>query len=308
MFCGCLKNTTTIIDNNSKISDIIISNKLHKHFLKFNNSKVLFDIKEYNPKKLGEGSSTTYKIIVKNDNAYICKRYQKVKKEHENEIFKEIKILKQIQSKRFPSFCTYFKQLDVIYVFYDYINGENLFEILDNYYYKINNINSQLSIIYEITKGLYNLTQYNLIHLDLKPKNIIITNFNPIKLKLINLKCAHNIKKSKIRRECGTIGYTSPEVILHKKYYYNSDIWSLGCISFLLLTHTQIFPIEPVSYIKTLKSFISIYRINNKITNILNKLPTNISNLLNKMLKYQHTNRINMTQILKHNIMKNKYI
>ena len=305
MFCGCLKKTNTVMDNCNKINDIIISNKLHKHFLKYNNSEVLFDINEYNPKKLGEGSSaTTYKIIIENDE-FTCKCYKKIKKEYENQRFKEIEILKQIQSKRFPSFCTYLKQLDMIYVFYDYINGNDLFEILDKYYNKINNINSQLTIIYEITKGLYTLSQHNLIHLDLKPENIIIINFNPIKLKLIDLECVHNTQKSKIQRDCGTIGYTPPEVILHKKYYYNSDIWSLGCIFFLLLTHYQIFPTESESYVKNIESFISIYNIDNMITNILNKLPNDISDLLNRMLKYEHTERINISQILKSKIMKN---
>ncbi len=306
MFCWCLRKTNTVVDKNcEKISEVSISDKLHKYFLNYNNSSILFDINEYNPKKLNSGvSATSYKLIIEND-TYTCKHYKKMLKKYHSEIFKEIEILKQIKSKRFPLFCTYLKQSDDIFIFYEYIVGEDLYEVIDKKYKMINNKKSQLSIIYEITKALYTLFQHNLVHLDLKPENIIITKLNPIKLKLIDLECVHNIQDSKIKRPCGTLGYTPPEVILHSRYYYNSDIWSLGCIFFLLLTHQQIFPTELESYVKILESFISIYRIDNMTTNNIHKIPTNISNLLNKMLKYEHTERINITQILKSNLMKN---
>lgn len=306
MFCWCLRKTNTVVDKNcEKINEVSISDKLHKYFLNYNNSSILFDINEYNPKKLNSGTSATaYKLIIEND-SYTCKHYKKVLKKYHDEIFKEIEILKQIKSKRFPLFCTYLKQSDDIFIFYEYIVGEDLYEVIDKKYKMINNKKSQLSIIYEITKALYTLFQHNLVHLDLKPENIIITNLNPIKLKLIDLECVHNIQDSKIKRSCGTLGYTPPEVILHSRYYYNSDIWSLGCIFFLLLTHQQIFPTELESYVKILESFISIYRVDNMTTINIHKIPTNISNLLNKMLKYEHTERINITQILKSNLMKN---
>ena len=37
----------------------------------------------------------------------------------------------------------------------------------------------------------------------------------------------------------------------------------------------------------------------------IHKIPTNISNLLNKMLKSDHTERINITYILKCKLMRN---
>ena len=111
MFCGCIRKKTNIVvdEKCEKISEVIISDKLYKYFLKYNNSKILFDINEYNPKKLNSGTSaTSYKLIIEND-SYTCKYYKKMLKKYHNEIFEEIEILKQIKSKRFPLFCTYLK-------------------------------------------------------------------------------------------------------------------------------------------------------------------------------------------------------
>ena len=34
----------------------------------------------------------------------------------------------------------------------------------------------------------------------------------------------------------GTNGYISPEIYLHEEYSFNTDIWSLGVILYLLIT------------------------------------------------------------------------
>ena len=305
MFCKCLRKNNTVLDKEcDEIKDVVISNKLHKHFLKYKNSDILFDINEYNPVKLGFGtSSIAYKITVENDE-FTCKYYKKKDKTSIKHILKEIDTLKQIKSEKFPFFCTYLHKHNDIYLFYDYIVGEDLFEILDKKYHKIDSINIQTNIIYEITNALYSLFKLNFVHLDLKPENIIISNFIPIKLKLIDLECVHNTKYSKVKRECGTIGYTPPEVLLYRRYYYNSDVWSLGCIFFLMVARFSILPTELEGYITSIKEFTSIYKIDNTITRFLSFLPKNVTSLLDEMLKYHHTERINITQILKSNLIK----
>jgi len=40
---------------------------------------------------------------------------------------------------------------------------------------------------------------------------------------------------------CGTPNYISPEVILNKLYGLSTDLWSLGCILYALLTGTPPF-------------------------------------------------------------------
>ena len=69
----------------------------------------------------------------------------------------------------------------------------------------------------------------------------------------------------------GTIKYMSPEIRENRKYSYNTDIWSAGCVLYELIT------------LETYYDFIQ----NNKISLIDYELPIfeNRGNDLNKLLK-----------------------
>jgi serine/threonine protein kinase len=87
---------------------------------------------------------------------------------------------------------------------------------------------------------------YHITHGDIKPKNILITDYNQIKL--INFSFFKQIQYTltNIEIQAETYIYMSPEII-HKKYYFSStDFWSLGIIIYELMTLNH-----PFSYILT---------------------------------------------------------
>lgn len=316
MKCMCFSKNNIVTDKTSNrivdsIADINIQNNLQQYFLKNKiKNKNIFDIENFNHKILGTGgASTTYKININNSN-YTCKCINKDNTLLKKNALREIELLKKINNKHFPNYCSDIKNKNGIYIFYNYIDGIDLFEIIDNKYEKIENIDTQLSIIYEISKGLYSLFTENLVHLDLKPENILITNYDPIKLKIIDLECMHDIRQSKLKRVCGTIGYVAPELLFSQKYYHNSDIWSLGCIFFLLLSRFNIFNLQKETYENDLKNYIGIYFIHKTITTELVNYSNDIIHLLSNMLKIHHIERFTVNNILKCDIMKkfDKYV
>ena len=316
MNCMCFGKNNIVTDKISdrivnSIDDINIQDNLQQYFLKNkSNNKNIFNIENFNHKILGTGgASTTYKININNCN-YTCKCINKDNALLKKNALREIELLKKINNKHFPNYCSDIKNKNGIYIFYNYIDGIDLFEIIDNKYEKIENIDTQLSIIYEVSKGLYSLFTENLVHLDLKPENILITNYDPIKLKIIDLECMHDIRQSKLKRVCGTIGYVAPELLFSQKYYHNSDIWSLGCIFFLLLSRFNIFNLQKETYENDLKNYIGIYFIHKTITTELVNYSSDIIHLLSNMLKIHHIERFTVNNILKCDIMKkfDKYV
>ena len=57
-------------------------------------------------------------------------------------------------------------------------------------------------------------------------------------MKIIDFGLAVQLQDLTEEREtlCGTPNYISPEVILNKPYGLSTDLWSLGCITYALLT------------------------------------------------------------------------
>ena len=156
-------------------------------------------------------------------------------------------------------------------------------------------------MIREITLGLHDLFEHNYVHLDLKPENIIIENLNPIKLKLIDLESCRKINVFNNNIIAGTCGFVSPEIMLHHKYYYNSDIWSLGIIMYYLYTGCFIFPDSNVLYIKAITNF---HTISPSSTKFLDKFIPESCFLLKQMLQPIYTYRISLKSILSSKFIK----
>ena len=95
-------------------------------------------------------------------------------------------------------------------------------------------------IILELFIGMLLGIQYihknGIVHLDLKPNNILIDELeNP---KITDFGIAKTLKNSrkKTNKIVGSYMYMSPEALLGKTCETNADIWSLGCIIHELCT------------------------------------------------------------------------
>jgi len=199
-----------------------------------------FDIYVYDPIILGNGvSGNSYKLKI-NNKTLTCK---KVKKEHFDVAYDEIEILKEIDNKKYlPIFFNAIQTNNYLYIMYNYLDGIDLLQMIQNPTFDIRETNTLANIIKEITNGLYALFKHNYIHLDIKLENILIKKTKPVQIKIIDLAYCKKInKKCNILEPLGTYGYASPEVLLYKRYFHNTDIWSLGVVLFGIVTKKCLF-------------------------------------------------------------------
>lgn len=75
----------------------------------------------------------------------------------------------------------------------------------------------------------------NVVHRDLKPENIMVDSQGH--LKLVDFGFAKILKKDhRTFTNCGTLGYTAPEVIQGIGHSFECDVWSFGVLVHVLLT------------------------------------------------------------------------
>lgn len=89
-------------------------------------------------------------------------------------------------------------------------------------------------IFYQMVIGLSRLHELKIVHRDIKCANVFLTKEGTVKLGDLNV--SKIAKEANLKTQTGTPYYASPEVWSDKPYDLRSDIWSLGCVTYELIT------------------------------------------------------------------------
>ena len=95
----------------------------------------------------------------------------------------------------------------------------------------------KLELIEEACAGLAHAHQAGVVHLDIKPDNLMLDETGV--LKVLDFGIARVLKGDALatRHLAGTLAYMSPEQLAGRSLDRRSDIFSIGCASFEFLTH-----------------------------------------------------------------------
>ena len=197
--------------------------------------------------KIGEGAySTVYTVKrIEDDKIYALKKVKinKLnKKEHINAL-NEVRILASINSPYVIGYKeSFIDELDqTLCIIMEYADDGDLYQKIKLY---IQNKTTFMEhdiwrIFIQITKGLNDLHEYNILHRDLKSANVFL--FKDGTAKLGDLNVSKITSRGLGCTQTGTPYYASPEVWKDKPYDSKSDIWSLGCVFYELIMLTTPF-------------------------------------------------------------------
>ncbi|CAH2103000.1 unnamed protein product [Euphydryas editha] len=98
------------------------------------------------------------------------------------------------------------------------------------------------TIITQVLDGLQYLHWRGYCHLDLQPDNVVMASVRSIQVKLIDFGSAHRVTKLGTSvPQVGELEYKAPEIINDEAAYPQTDIWSLGVLTYILLSGTSPF-------------------------------------------------------------------
>ena len=192
--------------------------------------------------KLGEGAySTVFKVRRNIDNKiYALKKVKLLnlsEKEKENSL-NEVRILASVKSNFVVSYKEAFfdEQDNTLCIIMEFADRGDLYQKIVQH--KKSAILFEESDIWRIfiqlVKGLKSLHDLKILHRDMKSANVFL--FSNGSAKLGDLNVSKVAKRGLGYTQTGTPYYASPEVWKDKPYDNKSDVWSLGCVLYEMIT------------------------------------------------------------------------
>jgi serine/threonine protein kinase len=256
-----------------------------------------FIIKDYvvSRKRIGKGSfSTIYKAFNTNDNKeYAIKEVIIDKKSIKSNVKREFLVLKKLNHPNIVKLYDLIIDTNYnnIYFVFDYFKVGDLAKFLDNKPLKEKFCKKYSK---QLADGLKYLLDNNILHRDLKPQNILLT--DDYNIKIADFGFARKVDKNMLLNTlCGSPMYMAPEIINKQDYSIKSDLWSVGVIIYQMIYGRV--PFEVNNFVQLIKK-INNEKISYKDDKI--KISPLCLDLIKNLLQVDVDNRISWDQFFFH--------
>ncbi|NXF12419.1 MYLK2 kinase, partial [Smithornis capensis] len=123
-----------------------------------------------------------------------------------------------------------------IILFMEFVEGGELFERIIDDDYHLTEVDCMV-FVRQICEGIRFMHHMHVLHLDLKPENILCVTATGHMVKIIDFGLARRYNPNeKLKVNFGTPEFLSPEVVNYEQVSYTTDMWSMGVITYMLLS------------------------------------------------------------------------
>ncbi|XP_009318612.1 PREDICTED: myosin light chain kinase 3 [Pygoscelis adeliae] len=152
------------------------------------------------------------------------------------EVKNEINVMNQLNHVNLIQLYDAFEAKNNITLIMEYLDGGELFDRITDENYNLTELDAIL-FTKQICEGVHYLHQHYILHLDLKPENILCVNHTGNQIKIIDFGLARRYKpREKLKVNFGTPEFLAPEVVNYDFVSFPTDMWSVGVITYMLLS------------------------------------------------------------------------
>ena len=210
----------------------------------------------------------------------------------------EIEILKICQHPYIIKLYDIFENVDYIYIIMEYCSGGDLFSFLQkrNFILKEDKV---ATIMYKLCKAVFYVHSYGIADRDIKPENVLLTSEDEdADIRLLDFGLSKIVgPNQKCTEPYGTLTYCAPEIILDKPYLKTVDSWSLGVMTYLMLSGSL--PFSGKDEHEIAKNVV-YSKVNFEKKPIWNEISREAKDFITKLLDKDLKTRIEMKTALEH--------
>ncbi|XP_070786391.1 striated muscle preferentially expressed protein kinase [Enoplosus armatus] len=155
--------------------------------------------------------------------------------ENKQEMLREYEILKSLHNEKVMALHEAYVTPRYLVLVAEYCTGkELLYSLIDRFRYSEDDV---VGYLVQILQGVEYLHNRRVLHLDLKPDNIMVTNLNAIKI--VDFGSAHSFNPLSLKHQdsgAGTLEFMAPEMVKGEVVGPPADIWTVGVVTHIMLS------------------------------------------------------------------------
>ncbi|XP_078084476.1 myosin light chain kinase, smooth muscle isoform X1 [Mustelus asterias] len=188
--------------------------------------------------KIGTGKfGQVFKLVEKKTRKVWAGKFFKAfsAKDKEN-VRQEISIMNCLHHPKLVQCVDAFESRSDIVMVLEIVSGGELFERIIDEDFELTE-RECIKYMLQINEGVQFIHKQEIVHLDLKPENIMCVNKTGARIKLIDFGLARRLEStSSLKVLFGTPEFVAPEVINYEPIGYATDMWSIGVICYILVS------------------------------------------------------------------------
>nr|XP_009484881.1 PREDICTED: myosin light chain kinase 3 [Pelecanus crispus] len=217
------------------------------------------------------------------------------------EVKNEINVMNQLNHVNLIQLYDAFEAKNNITLIMEYLDGGELFDRITDENYNLTELDAIL-FTKQICEGVHYLHQHYILHLDLKPENILCVNHTGNQIKIIDFGLARRYKpREKLKVNFGTPEFLAPEVVNYDFVSFPTDMWSVGVITYMLLSGLSPFlgetDAETMNYVVNCSWDFD--------AEAFEQLSEEAKDFISRLLMKEKSCRMSATQCLKHEWLNN---
>lgn len=151
-------------------------------------------------------------------------------------IYDEVSTMASLSHPHIVPLIDFFEEKDCYFLVMELMSGGDLFDRIGKK--KTYSEEDARDLAVKMLKAMSYCHAHRVAHCDMKPKNLLLMsedNHSYIKLADFGFAARCHTEKC-LTKQCGTPFFVSPEILMRQPYDQQTDMWSVGCIIFLLLS------------------------------------------------------------------------
>jgi len=264
------------------------------------NSATEYEERYVEKELLGEGGfGKVYRVECrKSGGSFAAKQLVTTRKKQRDSALAEVNLIKDLANPYIIRFIAAFDMDKGIVLVTELLQGGELFERCVDEEVTLTEQDC-CHFIKQISKGLDYLHRKSIVHLDLKPENIVLTEKDGQTVKIIDFGTAMQLRKGeKVQAMVGTAEFVAPEVVNYDAITTETDQWSLGVLCFILLSGSSPFLDEEEDQQRTLSN-VSMAKYDFDYEEFDSVSPE-AKDFISRLLRKRADDRINSARCLEH--------